>query len=68
LKKNRRPEQPVPETLQILDFGREVHLWIEQRVPWDVALQILQLLTQPHEAETKDTRPCDPAPPSRERG
>jgi hypothetical protein len=34
-------------TLRIHDFGEEVHLWIEQRVPWTVALDILKVLTDP---------------------
>ena len=31
----------------MMDFGNEVHLWVEQRVPWTVALKILRLLTDP---------------------
>ena len=65
LKTDERAEQPATETLQILDFGKEVHLWIEQRVPWDVALKILHLLTNPAEPETRETEPRDPARPRR---
>jgi hypothetical protein len=35
----------APDTLRIRDFGDEVHLWIEQRVPWPVALEIVRVLT-----------------------
>jgi hypothetical protein len=27
-------------TVRIHDFGDEVHLWFEQRVPWPVALEV----------------------------
>jgi hypothetical protein len=37
----------VDDTLRIRDFGDEVHLWIECRVPWDVALKILRVLKEP---------------------
>ncbi len=33
--------------LFIQDFGDEVHLWIEQQVPWKVALEILKELKTP---------------------
>ena len=34
-------------TVRIHDFGDEVHLWFEQRVPWPVALEILRELKAP---------------------
>ena len=36
-----------PNTLRIRDLGDEVHLWVEQRVPWTVALKIMKLLKDP---------------------
>ena len=44
-----RTAQDQPSTLQIEDLGDEVHLWIAQRVPWPVALEILRLLKVPDE-------------------
>jgi hypothetical protein len=38
-------------SVNIRDFGDEVHLWFEQRVPWLVALQILKELT--HDAASR---------------
>ena len=38
------PEHPGPGKLYIRDFGHEVHLWVEQRVSWKIALQILEIL------------------------
>ena len=35
----------------IEDFGDEVHLRIDQRVPWDVALKILEMLKIPRNAK-----------------
>jgi hypothetical protein len=35
-----------PDSLNIRDFGDEVHLWLQQRVPWPVALEILKELTR----------------------
>ena len=43
-------------SLNIRDFGDEVHLWFEQRVSWPVALEILKELT--HDAAS---RPRDDA-------
>ena len=37
----------APGILRIHDFGDEVHLWVEQRVSWKVALEILQELKAP---------------------
>ena len=49
--KARPPGVPgdVPEgqpTVSFEDFGDEVHLWIAQRVSWDVALKIMELLKE----------------------
>ena len=52
-----RTAQDQPSTLRIEDLGDEVHLWVAQRVPWPVALEILRLLKVPDE----------PAPSSSER-
>jgi hypothetical protein len=38
-------------SLNIRDFGDEVHLWFEQRVSWPVALEILKELT--HDAASR---------------
>ena len=43
-----------PSTVRIEDFGDEVHLWVAQRVPWPVALEILRLLKLPEEASAGD--------------
>jgi hypothetical protein len=37
-------QENVEGTLHIEDFGDEVHLSFDQRVPWRVALKILRLL------------------------
>ncbi len=37
-------EEAGPGKIYIRDFGDEVHLWVEQRVSWDVAIQILEIL------------------------
>jgi hypothetical protein len=44
-----RPSGPrdARGTVRIHDFGDEVHLWFEQRVPWPVALEILRELKAP---------------------
>ena len=39
------------------DFGDEVHLWFEQRVPWSVALEILRELKAPSPALNVTSRP-----------
>jgi hypothetical protein len=41
-------------TLHICDFGDEVHLWFEQRVPWPTALEILRELKAPGPAPEGD--------------
>ena len=38
-------------TVRFEDFGDEVHLWIEQQVPWKVALEILKELKVPAAAD-----------------
>ena len=44
-----------PNTVRIRDLGDEVHLWVEQRVPWTVALMIMKLLRDPDlPAESED--------------
>jgi len=43
--------QDEPNTVRIQDLGDEVHLWVEQRVPWTVALEILRLLKIPAEPD-----------------
>ena len=42
-------------TLHIQGFGDEVHLSIEQRVPWGVALEILRVLVE--EVGRRETPP-----------
>ena len=37
-------DRDAKATVRIHDFGDEVHLWIEQWVSWDVALDILKEL------------------------
>jgi hypothetical protein len=66
-----------PGTLRIHDFGDEVHLWFEQRVPWPIALEILRELKAPGPAPDATRRPRRlqrlwpskerPAEPSKER-
>ena len=54
------PLQPGQGTLRIQDFGDEVHLWVEQRVPWTVALQVLKVLKAsdpPEGAEAPEAAP-----------
>src|SRR5215212_10923621 len=34
----------VRGTVRVEDFGGEAHLWVKQRVPWPLALEILRLL------------------------
>jgi transcriptional regulator with XRE-family HTH domain len=46
----RSPEVTKPLGI-IEDFGDEVHLRIDQRVPWDVALKILEMLKIPRNAK-----------------
>jgi transcriptional regulator with XRE-family HTH domain len=46
----RGPEVTKPLGI-IEDFGDEVHLRIDQRVPWDVALKILEMLKIPRNAK-----------------
>jgi hypothetical protein len=43
--------QDEPNTVRIRDLGDEVHLWVEQRVPWTVALKIMKLLKDPDPPE-----------------
>ena len=47
-------ERHARGTLRIQDFGDEVHLWIEQRVSWEVALEILRILKAPNPPEEID--------------
>ena len=47
---DRRSETTKPLGI-IEDFGDEVHLRIDQRVPWDVALKILEMLKIPRNAK-----------------
>ena len=53
-----RPRAPSDRkaqgTIRFEDFGDEVHLWIEQQVPWKVALEILKELKTP---ATRDDEP-----------
>ncbi len=45
-----QPSQPAnhpQSTVRIKDYGDEVHLWVEQRVPWKVALEVLKEITAP---------------------
>jgi hypothetical protein len=54
-------ERPPPRgkgkgTIQFEDLGDEVHLWIEQQVPWKVALEILRELKAP---AAQDDKPDD---------
>jgi hypothetical protein len=44
-------------TVRIHDFGDEVHLWFEQRVPWPIALEILRELKAPGPAPDATRRP-----------
>ena len=49
---HRRPPEKETQgktqgTVRFEDFGDEVHLWIEQQVPWKVALAILRELKAP---------------------
>ena len=58
----RASEQPTgrgdrPSTVRITDFGDEVHLWVEQRVPWRVALKIMKLLKGPDPPEDGEGEP-----------
>jgi hypothetical protein len=46
-------------SVNIRDFGDEVHLWFEQRVPWPVALEILKELT--HDGASRPHGPRRPA-------
>ena len=46
-KPSEREKRAVHGTVRIQDLGDEVHLWIEQRVPWPVALKILEALKTP---------------------
>jgi hypothetical protein len=43
----RAERRNVQGTVRIHDFGDEVHLWFEQRVPWPIALEILRELKAP---------------------
>ena len=47
----RRPPEAMTPLGIIEDFGDEVHLRIDQRVPWDVALKILRALKAPGKPE-----------------
>jgi len=38
----------------VKDLGGEAHLFVEQRVPWDLALAILKLVTDPGEPDGPD--------------
>ncbi len=40
--------------MRIEDLGDEVHLWIAQRVPWPVMLEILRLLKLPDEPDPSE--------------
>ena len=54
-----RPPDVSGGTLRIHDYGEEVHLMIEERVPWRVALEILKELKTPgphHEATSRPRR------------
>ena len=42
-----KQERDARGTLRIQDFGDEVHLSFEQRLPWEVALEILRILKTP---------------------
>jgi len=44
----------APGILRIHDFGDEVHLWVEQRVSWKVALEILTELKAPMPSDKAD--------------
>ena len=44
-------------TVRLHDFGDEVHLWFEQRVPWPIALEILRELKAPGPAPDATRRP-----------
>jgi hypothetical protein len=46
-------------SVNIRDFGDEVHLWFEQRVPWPVALEVLKELT--HDGASRPHGPRRPA-------
>ncbi len=46
--------QDQPNTLRMKDLGDEVYLWVEQRVPWPVALEIMRLLKIPDEPDKTD--------------
>jgi hypothetical protein len=63
---DRRPQQNSEadrrraSTVRIQDLGPEVHLWVAQRVPWPVALEIMRLLKVPDEPEEPGPRPPPP--------
>ena len=60
-----RPTDVSRGKLRIHDYGDEVHLMIEQRVPWPVALEILKELKTPgphHEATSRARRAREAAP------
>ena len=46
----------APGMLRIEDFGDEVHLSFEQRLPWAVALEILRILKAPESPDARDER------------
>jgi hypothetical protein len=48
-KRSEEEKRAVQGTVRIQDLGEEVHLWIEQRVPWPVALKILEALKAPEQ-------------------
>ena len=49
-----KEKRAVQGTVRIQDLGDEVHLWIEQRVPWPVALKILEALKTPEQPGRSD--------------
>jgi hypothetical protein len=46
--------------LRFRDLGDEVHLWFEQRVPWKVALQILEALKNDAAERSRGDLPPQP--------
>jgi hypothetical protein len=51
-------------SVNIRDFGDEVHLWFEQRVPWPVALQILKEITRDAASRPLGHHAAPQGPPS----